>query len=255
MSTSETPAFKDHFSGTSAGYASHRPTYPPDLADALAQAAPVTGLAIDVGCGNGQLTRLLAERFERVIGVDASAEQIARATPHPRITYRRAPAEATGAEAGSVDLVVAAQAAHWFDLDAFYAEARRVARPGAAIALVAYATLDLPEDAAANAVVADFYRRVAGPYWPAERAHVEAGYATLPFPFPEIAHAPLAIVVRWPLAALLGYVGTWSALAGLRGAQGEAPIEAFHARLAEAWGDPAVPKAIRWPIALRLGRI
>ncbi|MGP9821490.1 class I SAM-dependent methyltransferase [Salinarimonas sp. NSM] len=247
--------FKDHFSRTSAAYASFRPTYPPELAWTLAQATPAAGLALDVGCGSGQLTRLLAGEFARVVGVDASAEQIARAEPHDRVVYRCAPAEATGMETGCADLVVAAQAAHWFDLDAFYVEARRVARPGAAIALVAYATLDLPEDEAANAVVADFYGRVAGPYWPPERAHVEAGYATLPFPFQEIPHEPLAIRVRWPLEALMGYVGTWSALAGLRRAQGEAPIEAFRARLADAWGDPDRPKAIRWPIALRLGRL
>ncbi|WP_372422970.1 class I SAM-dependent methyltransferase [Salinarimonas chemoclinalis] len=248
-------AFKDHFSSTSAAYASFRPTYPPELARTLADAAPARERALDVGCGSGQLTRLLAEEFLHVVGVDASAEQIARAEPHERVAYRRATADATGAEAGCVDLVVAAQAAHWFDLPAFYAEARRVARPGAAIALVAYATLDLPEDEAANAVVADFYGQVAGPYWPPERAHVEAGYATLPFPFQEIAHAPLAIRVRWPLGALMGYVGTWSALAGLRRARGDAPIEDFRARLSDAWGDPDAPKAIRWRIALRLGRM
>ncbi|WP_029031602.1 class I SAM-dependent methyltransferase [Salinarimonas rosea] len=249
------PAFKDHFSGTSADYARCRPTYPPELARMLADVSPATGLALDVGCGSGQLTALLAERFERVVGVDASAEQIARATAHPRIAYRCAPAEATGVAPGTADLVVAAQAAHWFALDAFYAEARRVARPGAAIALVTYATLDLPEDAAADAVVRDFYGNVAGPYWPAERAHVEAGYASLPFPFPEIAYEPLAIRVRWPLEAFLGYVATWSALAGLRRAQGEAPIEVFRERLAQAWGDPSEPKAVCWPIALRLGRL
>lgn len=248
-------AFKDHFSHGSAAYAANRPTYPPALADLLAEAAPRRGAALDVGCGTGQLSTLLAERFERVIATDASAAQIAQATPHPRIRYACAPAEATGVEAGSVDLVVAAQAAHWFDLDRFYAEARRVATPGAAIALVAYGILELPENAAAHAVFSRFYHDDAGPHWPPERAHVEAGYRTLAFPFPEIETPPLAITLRWPLAGLVGYVDTWSALKGLRAARGEAPLDAFRRDLAAAWGDPDAEKLVRFPLALRLGRI
>ncbi|WP_349371294.1 class I SAM-dependent methyltransferase [Salinarimonas sp.] len=248
-------AFKDHFSASSAAYAAFRPTYPDALVDALAAIAPGRDLALDVGCGTGQLSTRLARVFSRVIATDASAEQIARAAPHAQVTYRVAPAEATGVAAGSVDLVVAAQAAHWFDLPAFYAEARRAARPGAAVALVAYGIMDLPEDAEAGLVFARFYHDVAGPYWPPERAHVEAGYATLPFPFPGIAPPPLAIEARLPLAGLLGYVDTWSALKGLRAAHGEAPLARFREALADAWGDPEAEKLVRWPLALRLGRI
>lgn len=248
-------AFKDHFSAASAAYAAFRPTYPEALVDALAAIAPGHDLALDVGCGSGQLSTRLARAFARVIATDASAEQIARATPHERVTYAVAPAEATGGAAGSVDLIVAAQAAHWFDLEPFYAEARRVAKPGAAIALVAYGIMDLPEDEAAGRVFARFYHETAGPHWPPERAHVEAGYATLPFPFPEIEAPALAIEAPLTLAALLGYVDTWSALKGLRAAHGEAPLAAFRAELAAAWGDPEATKRVRWPLALRLGRL
>ena len=71
--------FKDHFSTNNAGYAAHRPTYPPALVDFLANAAPGRELALDVGCGTGQLSMLLAERFDRVIATDASAQQLASA--------------------------------------------------------------------------------------------------------------------------------------------------------------------------------
>lgn len=248
-------AFKDHFSGGSANYAAFRPSYPDALVDVLADLAPARGLALDVGCGSGQLSTRLARVFDRVIATDASARQIEAAEPHPRVRYATAPAEATGVEGESVDLVVAAQAAHWFELPAFYAEARRVARPGAGIALVAYGILTLPEDETAARLFARFYHDDAGPHWPPERAHVEAGYATLPFPFPEIAPPALAIAARLPLAGLLGYVETWSALKGLRAARGEAPLAAFRRDLAEAWGDPDARRLVRWPLALRLGRI
>lgn len=77
-----------------AAYAQFRPTYPEQLAAFLASVAPSRELAVDAGCGNGQLTQKLAGHFASVIGVDPSAEQIANATPDPRIRYACAPAEA-----------------------------------------------------------------------------------------------------------------------------------------------------------------
>jgi ubiquinone/menaquinone biosynthesis C-methylase UbiE len=117
-----TASFKDHFSTRSADYAAYRPTYPMALVDALAEACAGTEDALDVGCGTGQLSVLLARRFGRVIATDASAKQIEAADPHDGVEYRVATAEASGLPDASVDLVVAAQAAHWFDLPAFYRE-------------------------------------------------------------------------------------------------------------------------------------
>jgi SAM-dependent methyltransferase len=245
------PAFKDHFSGHAADYAAHRPTYPKGLVDYLVSAASGRGLAWDVGCGSGQLSVVLADSFERVVATDASAQQVASATPHPRVAYAVAPAEASGLPGGVADLVVAAQAAHWFDLPAFYAEARRVARPGAVVALISYGVAELDE--ALAPVVDRFYRDVLGRYWPPERRHVEDGYRSLDFPFPEIAAPPLAMAVRWRLADLLAYIGTWSASRAARLALGQGPEEAFGRELAAAWGEPETAREVRWRLALRAG--
>jgi 2-polyprenyl-3-methyl-5-hydroxy-6-metoxy-1,4-benzoquinol methylase len=80
--------FKDHFSTRSAEYAAYRPTYPRALVDFLADAAPGTELALDCGCGTGQLSVLLAERFARVVATDASAKQIENAEPRQNLEYR-----------------------------------------------------------------------------------------------------------------------------------------------------------------------
>lgn len=245
--------FKDHFSTTSAGYASYRPTYPAALVDYLAGMCPERHAALDVGCGTGQLSVLLAERFAHVIATDASAQQIDKATPHPRVEYRVAPAEASGLPDGCIDLVTAAQAAHWFDLPAFYAEARRVAKPGAVLALVTYGVIEA--DADIDPVIQHFYRDIVGPYWPPERRHVEDGYRSFDFPFEEFTAPPLAIELQWRASDLMGYADTWSAVRGAEKALGRAPIEAFRQDLTRAWGDPEHRRMIRFPLSLRVGRI
>jgi SAM-dependent methyltransferase len=246
--------FKDHFSSHAAGYAAHRPSYPHSLIDFLAAAAPERRLALDCGCGTGQLSVLLAAQFDRVVATDASAQQIANAAPHDAVEYRTSPAERSGLPARSVDLVTVAQAAHWLDLRAFYDEVRRVARPRAIVALVTYGVLHVARDEA-NAVVQRFYREVIGSYWPPERAHVEDGYRSLPFPFEEIEAPAMAIEVSWRLRDLVGYTETWSAVRAAEKAVGRKPMEDFQAALAEAWGDPELPRNVLWPLSLRAGRL
>lgn len=249
------PTFKDHFSERSADYAIHRPGYPMALVEVLADASPATGLALDCGCGTGQLAVLLARRFDRVVALDASPQQIGNATPDPRVEYRCAPAERSGLPDRSTDLIVAAQAAHWFDLPAFYTEVRRIARPHAAVALVSYGILELADDSELDRLVARFYHTVLGRYWPAERRHVESGYRTLPFPFDETEVPALALEVAWTQADFIGYVETWSAVRALEKAAGTAPLQTFRRELARAWGSAPTTHTVRWPLALRIGHV
>ena len=244
--------FKDHFSERSADYAASRPTYPPQLARFLAEHSPGRRLALDCGCGTGQLSVQLAEHFAEVAATDASAAQIAAATPHPRVSYRVAPAEASGLEAASADLIVAAQAAHWFDLDTFYAEAKRVAVPGALLALVTYGVFHVEGDA--EPLIQEFYWNTVGPFWPPGREHVEDGYRSLPFPSAEIAVPELDIALSWSRADLLAYVDTWSAMRAAEKAIGRQPFEDFARQLARAWPD-GERYGIRWPLSIRAGHI
>lgn len=245
--------FRDHFSSGSAAYAAHRPRYPAALVDFLAGLAPARDLALDCGCGTGQLSVLLAERFRRVLATDASAAQIAEGEAHPSVEYRTAPAERSGLAEASADLVTVAQAAHWLDLPPFYAEVRRVAKPAAVLALVTYGVLHV--EGAADPVVRRFYGEVIGPYWPPERRHVEDGYRALPFPFAEIAAPPLAIEAMLSLPDLLGYVATWSAVRAAERALGRDPLAAFRDELTGVWGEPETRRTVRWPLSLRVGRL
>jgi len=246
-------SFKDHFSSRSADYAAYRPTYPVALVDYLAGLCETSATALDVGCGTGQLSVLLAERFASVVATDASAKQIENAVPHERVTYRVAPAEKSGLPEHAVDLVTVAQAAHWFDLPAFYAEVRRVAKPGGVLALITYGVVRT--DPEIVSVVRHFYRDVIGPYWPPERRHVEEGYRGFDFPFTELTPPEMAITVEWRAADLIGYADTWSAVREAEKVLGRAPIDAFAQDLTAAWGDPERRRTIRFPLSFRIGRV
>jgi len=246
--------FEDHFSPLAARYASCRPSQPAAVISYAASLAPRRRAAWDCGTGSGQAAVGLAASFERVHATDASAAQIAHATPHPRVEYRVAPAEASGLSDGSVDLVTVAQALHWFDLDAFYREVERVATPGAAVVVWSYgdARIDAP---AADALFRELTRGTLQPDWPPETRLVEQGYRTIPFPFREVIPPPFELTASWRLEELLGYARTWSATARHVRRTGRDPIAEAEPGLARAWGDPAERRRVRWPIVIRAGHL
>lgn len=246
-------SFSDHFSGVAGAYAEFRPRYPDALFDWVAGLAPRHELAWDCATGSGQAAVALAARFESVVATDASAGQIAAATPHPRVKYRVARAETSGLAANSVDTVTVAQALHWFDRPAFYAEVARVLRLDGILAVWTYGHPHL-DDPGADALFRKFYSETLGAYWPPERSLVDAGYRALDFPFPEIEPPAFEMETCWPLADLLGYVGTWSATTRFRGARGFDPVPRLAEDLVSTWGNPEEPRRIRWPLAFRVGR-
>jgi SAM-dependent methyltransferase len=243
-------SFADHFSTIAARYAAYRPTYPASLVDELA-ARCTPGTAWDVGCGNGQLSVALAAKFARVIATDPAQAQLDAAPRNPRVEYACAPAERSGLPDAIADLIVAAQAAHWFDWPRFVAEAGRVAKPGALIALVSYGIVLV--DGEAGRVIEHYYRDVVGPYWPPGREHVENGYRDLAMPWPAVDAPALDMRAEWTRDELLGYVSTWSATVKLVQTVGAAPVEALHDALARVWPDDE-RRTIRWPLALRFAR-
>ncbi|HKI00665.1 MAG TPA: class I SAM-dependent methyltransferase [Thermoanaerobaculia bacterium] len=245
-------SFKDHFSGHAGSYASFRPSYPPEVFDFVAALPQRRGLVWDCATGNGQAALDLAERFDRVVATDASAEQLEHATPHPRVEYRQALAERSGLADGSVDLVTVATAVHWFDFDRFYAEVERVLAPGGALAVWAYDLVRISPEL--DALVDRLGHEIVAPYWPPERRWVDELYRTLPFPFDEVAVPPLWIEDRWNLERLLQYAGTWSATQRYIRETGSDPRELVRTELEAAWGDPTVEKTLRWPLMMRAGR-
>ena len=244
--------FADHFSRQADAYAAFRPSYPDALGAYLASLPPSPTQVWDCATGSGQAATMLARHFDRVVATDASAEQITNAEGHERVEYRVASAEASGLPDHSCDLVTVAQAAHWLDLPAFYTEARRVLKPGGVIALWCYALLTTGEPEIDAAVRRLTYERV-GAYWPPGRELVEDHYRSLELPFTPIAAPLFEMEARWSRADLVGYIGTWSAVARYRQVEGKDPLEPFAADLTRMWPENRATLDVRWPLYLRVG--
>ncbi len=245
--------FKDHFSKQATDYAKFRPKYPRALFQFVAARAPDNQRALDVATGNGQAAIALAEFFEKVVAVDASGSQIASAQPNDRVQYRVAPAEETSLPAHSCAALTVAQALHWFDLEAFYAEARRVLQPRGVLAVWAYNELRISPPV--DALVRRFHDEVVGPFWPPERKIVGRGYRKLTFPFEEMETPEFQIEVQWSLAHLLGYLRTWSATQRFMAEHQRDPVNQITDDVAAAWGDTEEGRLAVWPLTTRIGRV
>lgn len=243
--------FKDHFSSVAESYRSFRPRYPRALFDWLAAQAPATGCVWDCATGNGQAAVALADSFERVEATDASAEQIAAAEAHPKIRYSVAPAEASGLEANSADLITVAQAAHWFDMEAFAREAERVAKPGGIIAVISYVMCQV--DPAIDALVDEWYQGPLVSHWPPERIHVDTAYRYLHLPFERIDTPKITMTAEWSADSFLGYLGTWSGVRGLKANTGRDMIAEIDHEVRTLWGTET--RTVRWPLVLRVGTV
>ena len=204
---------------------------------------------MDCACGSGQVARSLASRFARVVATDASLQQLANALPIENVFFCAAAAEAVPVAAGSVDLVTVGQALHWFDLDAFATEVRRVMVPGGVVAAWTYG-LPQADDDEIGAVVSHFIFDTLWPYWPPETAHVIDGYASLELPFPALEPPPFEMAIEWNLPRFLGFTRTWSGVARWVEMHGDDPVEDLAARLRPLWESDEALRTIRWSLKI-----
>ena len=132
----------DRFSDRVANYIKYRPDYPREVLGLLDRECGFTSETIvaDVGCGPGVSARMFLENGNRVFGVEpnaamrsAAAEQLAG---FPWFMPVDGSAEATTLAEASVDMVIAAQAFHWFDAAKTRDEFKRILRPGGYIVLM-----------------------------------------------------------------------------------------------------------------------
>ena len=246
-------AFQDHFSTQAGEYTRFRPRYPGELFEYLASLPRARSRAWDCGTGNGQAACDLARWFREVVATDPSQSQISHAVAHPKVQYLVSAAEHAPLPNDSVDLVTVAQALHWFDLERFYAEVRRVGRAGSVLAVWSYGLARITP--AVDAAVWTLYHDILGEYWPPERTIVEEGYKTLAFPFEELSAPRFTMSARWSLTDLVGYLGTWSSTQAYIKRHQADPVGLVGDELLAAWGASDRQCQVRWPLVLRVGWI
>ena len=123
------------FELTGNDYERYRPSFPRAAVDLLVP-AHVRSI-LDLGAGTGKLTELLIDRADEVFAIDPSASMLdVLRTKLPSVVALSGTAEDIPLEEGTVDMVLVAQAFHWFERDAACRQIRRVLRPGGVLGLV-----------------------------------------------------------------------------------------------------------------------
>ncbi|MCQ4309573.1 class I SAM-dependent methyltransferase [Pseudomonas stutzeri] len=239
------------FSIRSDEYAQFRPTYPDDLFRWLADRSPRRRYALDVAAGSGQATLPLLDHFEQVLACDASPHQLTGSSGWRSATRFAAQAERLPLRDGMVDLLVVAQALHWFATPAFFAEAKRVLAPDGFFCAWCYSLLRI--EPTLDSVIARLHGETLNGYWPQGRASVDAGYRDIHAPFETLEPPDFAIEAHWNLPQLLGYMRTWSAVKQWQKVHGNDPITQLAPELTQRWGDPERQRKVRWPLHFLAG--
>ena len=239
------------FGARADAYASFRPHYPASLFAWLAAQCPERLRALDIACGNGQASYPLREHFKQVLACDASLAQLQAGAAHSGLQLFVAEAQAQPLSSHGLDLIVVAQALHWFATPAFFAEVRRLLKPGGVFCAWCYSLMRIDEEL--DALIDDFYWSTLAGYWPVGRASVDAGYRNIDNPFAPLDPPASAIEISWTLEQLLGYLSTWSAVQRYEQENGTDPLSKLLPRLCQIWGDAKQPRFVRWPLHFLAG--
>lgn len=234
-------------------YAASRPTYPDELFACLATLVEPRRLAWDCATGSGQAARGLVPHFDRVVGTDVSAEQIRNAIAHEKIEYRVAGYEDSGLGRWSADLVTVASALHWFDLDRFYTEVRRVLRPGGVLAAWTYHVGHMAPPF--DKLFGDFMRDVLRPYFGPGAELVDDRYEGVTLPGAPIEFPAFEVSASWNLDRMRTFIGSWSGVLAYRKEKGEDPYALIAEDLERLWGPPERVRTVRWPLYARVARL
>lgn len=241
---------KDNFSTRSADYKRYRPTYPAEVFEFIKKQLKGFENAWDCGTGNGQVANKLSSLFKTVEATDISENQIENAPQKKNINYSIQPAEQTNFENEKFDLIITAQAIHWFEFDKFYSEVKRCLKPDGIFVVLGYGLFtSTPET---NKIIKYFYEQVIGPYWDSERKYLDEAYQSIPFPFEEIPCPHFEQKYNWSIQHLLGYLRTWSAVKHYERIQNKDAVSIIEKELKEVFG--AQNKVI-FPILFRMGKI
>ena len=241
---------KDNFSSQAEDYSKYRPKYPAGVYEFIKSRLNGFEKAWDCGTGNGQVAVELSSFFTKVEATDISLNQLKNAKKRDNINYSLQRAESTSFPDQNFDLIITAQAIHWFSFESFYAEVKRCLKPQGLLAVLGYGLFSSNPET--NRLIAHFYNDIIGPFWDEERKYLEEDYRTIPFPFQELETPEFNQVYTWTIDQLLGYLRTWSAVKHFENQKNEDPVAIIEEELTNAFGKK---NQVTFPILFRLGKL
>ncbi len=245
--------FKDYFSTQSKTYAKYRPHYPEELFEHIAKISPAREKALDIATGTGQAAFGLISFFNRVYACDASKSQLLNARAKKNIFYFSAAAEKVPIIKNSIDLVICAQAVHWFNWEQFNVEIKRILKRNGIFVILGYGLPKINEEI--DKIIKDFYTNILGPFWPKERVHIENEYSEIPFPFEPVDCSEFKIELDWQFENVIGLLNSWSATQNYIKKNKKNPVEKICKTLSDTWTKGNSEKNIIWPLFLKIGKL
>lgn len=239
---------KDRFSDHASDYARYRPGYPEELITFIVSLCENTDKMWDCATGNGQVATMIAPLFREVYASDVSRAQIAAAPLRSNVEYSIQKSESTNYPNEFFDLIIVAQAIHWFDFDLFFIEANRVLKDSGVFVMTGYGLATINHNI--DQIIGHFYNQIVGPYWDPERKHIEEHYTTVPFPFKEIDTPKFSQEMNWTLDQFLGYLATWSSVKRYEEAEKADPVLLIKNEVKHYWKSDS---RVKFPILLRAG--
>lgn len=241
---------KDNFSKQAVDYSKFRPQYPDEMIEYIISFVNNKSTALDLATGNGQVAHKLSAYFKKVFATDISQKQLDNAIQADNIMYSKESAEKTSFENRQFDLIVVAQAVHWFDFDSFYKEIYRILKPEGIFAVMGYGLFSTNPDS--DKILRTFYYDIVGCYWDAERKYLDENYETIPFPFEEIPAQKFQNEFIWSFEILIGYLQTWSSVQHYISKKNQNPIDLIYDELKASWQKN--DKKVKFPLLLRIGK-
>lgn len=241
-----------YFGENSDKYLKFRPDYPDELFQWLNDFTPCHKIALDCGTGNGQAALKLAKFFDKVIAIDINKKQLEKAYYHPKIKYQIMPAEKISLENKSIDLIASASAAHWFNLEKFYKECKRLLKPQGRIVIWTY-SWPQTENNQINKELIKIKTKLSQ-HWEKESLLHLNQYTDLQFPFTTLESPKFKFEMNWSLNQLINFFTTWVCIKKYILKIDENFLKNTRNRLQTCWPKNSTANFI-FPIYLKAGKL
>ncbi|XP_067136590.1 putative methyltransferase DDB_G0268948 [Centruroides vittatus] len=175
---------------------------------------------LDVGCGSGQSSLIWKPYFQRITGCDISAAQIEEANKSntfDNVNFIVCPSEDIPLADNSVDLLSVVTALHWFDIENFFKEAKRLLMNNGVLAVQSYHRIfKVIFDTDEKTVLAnDFMKKLffdnLRDYWSPKLELLDNEYRLVNFPFGDIVkHSGIKNRSKVAVDTLIGFLNSYS---------------------------------------------